>query len=285
MIRLSTFEDNSFEPFQTLTEETYNLLKQDCEVLTKSYIQFVVFKYLQLNLKDYADFVLEWTNVPAYKMDLMISTNIHFVLEFNKRISNVLMSFKFFLDNAQTYLKRKYGKESIIAKDFTELTHNLFDNSFAYRFLSKLRNYSAHLGFPLEIVLFKIDFNNEFPESSKHSSQLLLNIESLKKEKDLFGSIIYRNLNEMTEDLDLIPLINELSFHIISIQKFIYFSERNELDEAIENIEMFVGSRKTKSNQIKAYTYENTNGNSTMQIFDIPFEILEEFKNTYRSWC
>ncbi len=37
----------------------------------------------------------------------------------------------------------------------------------------------------------------------------------------------------MTEDLDLIPLIKELSFHIISIQKFIYFRERNELDEAI----------------------------------------------------
>lgn len=285
MIRLSTFEDNSFEPFQTLTEETYNLLKQDCEVLTKSYTQFVVFKYLQLNLKDYADFVSEWTNVPAYKMDLMISTNIHFVLEFNKRISNVLMSFKFFLDNAETYLKRKNGKESKIAKDFTELTHNLFDNSFAYRFLSKLRNYSAHLGFPVEIVLFKIDFNNEFPESSKHSAQLLLNLESLKKEKDLFGSIIYRNLDEMTEDLDLIPLIKELSFHIISIQKFIYFSERNELDEAIENIEMFVGSRKTKNNQIKVYTYENTNDNSTMQIFDIPYEILEEFKNTYINWC
>jgi hypothetical protein len=107
----------------------------------------------------------------------------------------------------------------------------------------------------------------------------------MKLKKKLFSSIIYRNLDEMTEDLDLIPLIKELSFHIISIQKFIYFRERNELDEAIENIEMFVGSRKTKNNQIKVYTYENTDDNSTMQIFDIPYEILEEFKNTYVNWC
>jgi hypothetical protein len=48
---------------------------------------------------------------------------------------------------------------------------------------------------------------------------------------------------------------------------------------------MFVGSRKTKNNQIKVYTYENTDDNSTMQIFDIPYEILEEFKNTYVNWC
>lgn len=286
MIRLATFENNSFEPFKTISQETFELLKSDCSILKNAYTQFVVFKNLQLNLKDYFDFIEKWSNVSADKMDFSISTNIHFVMFANKLILNSLMSFKFFLDNADFYLKRKFGKTSKQATDFELLTNRIYDNSFAYRFLYKLRNYSVHLGFPLEVINFDINFNTKHPEKSKHSAKLFLNKELLLKEKDLFGAKVFNEIKERENELDLIPLINELSHHIMEFQKFIYQKQKDELTNSIENIELFTENNKTETNQIKVYyDYKKDGKKISFNVYDIPFEILNEYKKTYKNWC
>lgn len=285
MIRLATFENNSFEPFKTITQETFELLKFDCSILKNAYTQFVVFKNLQLNLKDYFDFIEKWRNVPADKMDFSISTNIHFVMFANKLILNSLMSFKFFLDNAEFYLKRKFGTTSKQATDFELLKKRIYDNSFAYRFLYKLRNYSVHLGFPLEVINFEINFNSKHPEKSEHSAKLFLNKELLLKEKDLFGAKVFNEIKEWKNELDLIPLINELSHHIIEFQKFIYLKQKDELTNSIENIELFTENSKTETNQIKVYyIYKKEGKKISLNVYDVPFEILNEYKKTYKNW-
>ena len=285
MIRLSTFENNSFEPFKTINEETFELLKSDCSILKDAYTQFVVFKNLQLNLKDYFDFIEKWSNVPADRMDFSISTNIHFVMFANKLILNSLMSFKFFLDNAEFYLKRKYGKQSSEATGFVLLTNKIYDNSFAYRFLYKLRNYSVHLGFPLEVINFDIKFNRENPEKSEHTAKLFLNKELLLKEKDLFGAKVYKEIKDYGNELDLIPLIDELSHHIMEFQKFVYRKQKDELTNSIENIELFTENKKTETNQIKVYyNYKKKGKKISFNVYDIPFEILVEYKKTYKNW-
>lgn len=48
----------------------------------------------------------------------------------------------------------------------------------------------------------------------------------------------------MVGDLDLIPLINELSHHIQTIQKYIYKIQKEEVELAIENIEYFIEKKK-----------------------------------------
>lgn len=286
MIRIATFQNNDLVPFKTISQNNFVSLKADCSILKKNYTQFMIFKNLQLNLKDYFDFIDDWTKVPAYKMNFGISTNIHFVMNANKLILNTLMSFKLFIDNAEMFLKRKYGKDSKEATDFILLTNNLFDSSFAYRFLSKLRNYSVHLGFPLEVVLFHIDYNNDSPEKSEHSAKLILNIEKLLKEKKLFGARIHTELQNQKEELDLIPLIREISHHIMELQKYIYSLQKVELTDSIENIEMFVGNHKTEQNQIKVYTInEKAEKQINLSMYDIPFDILNEYKKTYKNWC
>ncbi len=284
MIRLSTFEDNSFEPFKNLTQDQFDYLEKDGNLIKSTYKQFVVFKYLQLNLNDYFKFIEKWSNIPNSGM-ITLSTHVVFILEINKLILNVLIAFKFFLDNAETYLKRKFNNDSQIVENYTQLTRNIFDNSFAYRFLSKLRNYTAHLGFPLEYIHFDINFNHDNPELSTTSPQLILNIETLKKEKVLFGKIVMQDLENWSGELDLIPLISELSHHIMVIQKYIYNSQKEELEAAIENIEYFIGNKKTEKNEIKVYTLTGRNGKTvTMNVYDVPCEIIREFKSTTKNW-
>ena len=287
MIRLATFENNSFEPFKTINQNSYDLLRADCDILKTSYKQFVVFKNLQLNLKDYFDFIDKWTDVPAYKMDVRIANDINFVMFANKLILNVLMSFLFFVDNAKAFTKRNYGVEN--QESFIRLTNNFYDKSFAYRFLYKLRNYAVHLGFPLEVINIGINFNHEKPEISKHSIKLLIDLDVLLKEKKLFGKKVHDELNEMKEvdtELNLIPLINELSHYIMELQKNIYFIQKEELTNSIENVEMFVGNNKTDTNSIKVYHDIKRNGKEvSFSVYDVPYDMLTEFKKTYKNWC
>jgi len=286
LIRLSIFQDNSFETIKNISQDNFDRLKKDCDVLTTSYKQFVVFKFLQLNLKDYSTFIKKISKIPATEINYNIVTDTQAILQANKLVLNVLTSFKFFLDNAVTFLKRKNGKDSIIAKDFINLTRNIYDVSFAYRFLTKLRNYSIHLGFPLEFLHIETDSRETNPEKWICDIKLLVCLNSLKEEKDLFGGSVYNELMQKEDNIDLLPLINELSHHIIEIQKYIYRVQKNEIDEAIENIESFVGSHKTDTNQIKVYSnYENIEGKISFSIYQVPFDIIKEYKMAYENWC
>jgi len=286
MIRLATFEDNSLLPFKEINQKQFERFESDCNLVKNIYTQFVVFKYLQLNLKEHFDFIRKWEKVPANEMHFTIGTNIHFVLQSNKLVLNVLTSFKFFLDNAEAYLKRKFGKNSSSVQSHIELTKNCFDNSFAYRFLYKLRNYYIHLGFPLEVVNFEIDFNKENPEISEHSSKLLIDLEILLKEKDLFGAVVMKDFEKINYEIDLIPLIEELSISIKKIQQNIYQIQQNEIEEAIENICFFVDDKKTKTNEIKVYyNYKKIGDEISFSILDVPMEIIGEIETFKKNWC
>lgn len=279
MIRLATFENNDLLPFKEISQDQYDKFGLDCKALKEVYTQFVVFKYLQLNLKEYSIFIERWEKIPANKMQFTVGTNIHFILQANNLVLNVLIGFKFFLDNAESYLKRKYGKNSIQVENHIKLTREFFDNSFAYRFLIKLRNYYAHLGFPLEVIHFNIDFNKNSPEISEHSCQLLLDTKMLLNEKELFGSIVTKDLEKITLDIDLIPLIAQLSGLIMKIQKNIYKIQKHEIDNAIENIEFFVGNKKTRTNEIKVYRdFERVGTKVSFKVFHVPMEIINELK-------
>jgi hypothetical protein len=148
-----------------------------------------------------------------------------------------------------------------------------------------LRNYSIHLGFPLEFLHIETDSRDTNPEKWICDIKLLVCLNSLKTEKGLFGGLVYNEIMQKENDIDLLPLINELSHHIIEIQKYIYRVQKNEIDEAIENIECFVGNHKTNTNQIKVYSnYENIDGKISFSVYEIPFEIMKEYKMAYENW-
>lgn len=285
MIRLQTFENNSFKTIKNISEESFASLKFDSEILKESYTQFVVFKYLQLNIKDYSKFIRESSNIPAVNLNVNYLMNNEVVLEVNKLIFNILISFKFFLDNAEKYLKRKYGKESEIAINYLTLKSHYFDNVFAYRFLSKLRDYTIHLGFPLQALSYEVTKKTENLSEISGDIQLLVDVELLKKEKDTFGRIVHNDLLKIEEDIDLRPLIQELSKIIIEIQKHIYRIQKEEIENSIENIETFVGNHKTENNEIKVfYNLINEEIKAEFNTYDIPFDIIEEYNKICKNW-
>jgi hypothetical protein len=147
-----------------------------------------------------------------------------------------------------------------------------------------MRNYSIHLGFPLEVLNIDIDFNTEKPEKRFWDFELKIGIKILKKEKDLFDSL-HKELIIMDSDIDLRPLITELSHYIMETQKFLYRKQKDEIEEAIENIERFVGNHKTDKNQIKVYSnYDNTNGVVSFKVYEVSFDMVKGYKSAYKNW-
>lgn len=286
MIRLSTFEDRAFETVKNISQESFDELKLDSEIIKHAYTQFVVFKNIQLNGAEYDNFLNEISDLNLGEVNIKIASSQELLLQANRVILNLLLSFKFFIDNAESYLKRKYGKESDIPKGFIALTNQEFDDKFSYRFLSKIRNYSIHLGFPLRSLQIIAEKKLDTPENMIGSLQLKIDIDLIRKEKSLLGSIVFNEIKHLKDDIDLKPLIVELSNTIHKFQKYIFSNQLEEIENAISNIEYFAGNNKTPSNEIKVFNNLKENGNVVnFNAYHVPFEIIEEFNQYIKNWC
>ena len=157
MYILSTLENNKFDNIRNISESNYEDLVADSRFIKKCHSQFVVFKYLQSNIGEYSKFLKKISNLPVNQIDSGAMFDPRLVSETNRIIMNIVTSFRFFLDNADTYLCRNFGKNSDQFSDFKQLKSSEFDDHFAYRFLYKLRDYCVHLGFPINGLHFQAE--------------------------------------------------------------------------------------------------------------------------------
>jgi hypothetical protein len=66
--------------------------------------------------------------------------------EMNERASHFLHAWRAFLDQSSRTLSSHYGTNSEQVKRFKESCSSEYDESFSYRFLDQLRNYTQHVG-------------------------------------------------------------------------------------------------------------------------------------------
>ncbi|MBE7691236.1 hypothetical protein [Tenacibaculum piscium] len=278
MIKLSTFENNQLETIRVISASQFENLKNDCEIINDSHKQLVVFKYLQLNIKEYSKFIKKISELYVAQLDIRVLTSESLLLETNRLVLNYTSSFKFFLDNGKTFLIRKYGKDSQITSDFLTLCSKHYDENFAYRFLTNLRDYSMHIGFPLTGLGFKAKKNEKNPEKMVGEIQLMVDINTIKTEKKTFRGV-YKELINFTEDIDLKPLFYQLFQSILDIQEYIYLVQKEEIEQAINNIQLFVGDFKTKENDIKVFhSIERENNEIELGIYSVPFDKIKDFE-------
>lgn len=91
------------------------------------------------------------------------------------KLSQFLFEFKKFLDNWETEIKRKYGKESDEIKIFKTTQAQEFDNHMEYRIMYRLRNYDQHCGNIVSNISCKINENEEREYKVLANRDILLN--------------------------------------------------------------------------------------------------------------
>ncbi len=245
--------------------------------------QLIVYNYFNLNYNDYSEFIKKTSKIPV-TVDIRFLTSPSLLLQANKLIFNLLSSFKFFIDNTRAFLTRKYRDNPEIISKYESLIYDHYNQHFYYRFLTKLRDYAVHVGFPLQGLTFSAEKNELNPEKMIGKIQLLIDLELMKYEKSTFKKV-HKELLELEDDIDLNPLINNLIKSVDQIQNYVYTIQKSEIEESIENIETFVGNHKNKNNDIYMFSNLIEKQNEVeWNAYKIPFEMISDFKN-YKNWC
>lgn len=136
-------------------------------------------------------------------------------LEINRKMLNYLSSFRTFVDHYATRLKRQDQEDMRDYHAFKDATTYFFDNSFAYRFCYKLRNYAQHVGLPISIsdILFLPFLDQDDSQSvsqSIYTIHLLFNPAQLLINYQDWGSIITADLEKQEQVLSAIKIMHEL---------------------------------------------------------------------------
>ena len=138
-------------------------------------------------------------------------------VDMNRLILNLLSSIRTYLDHTETRLKRDYGDSSEEYLLFKEETSKAYDNSFEYRFLYKLRNYSQHCGLPAgsaEITSFQ-DENLIW----RDKMNVFFSRDKLISQYDGWGNLIKKDLLAMPENFDVLSLVDKMYDHLKSINE------------------------------------------------------------------
>lgn len=283
-IRLCSVENNCFDDIKVISEEAFESIQKDIETINSYKNHFLVFVYFQLNFLEFDKLCKRLSDISITRIDINKVNNSQDFINTNRVIFNLLASFRFFIDNSESHIKRHFGKKGKEAKDFKTLTSSFYDKYFSYRFLYKLRNFSQHLGFPIKMMPFKAIENNINPEKMIGSFALIVSRENLLEEKDLLNSKLKDDLNGMTEDIDVIPLIKQLGKMIQKIEKFIYSLHQEKLEDSIENLKLFAGKYKTDNNEISIISNLLKDENKlTIETLTLPFNEIAEIEN-FKNW-
>ncbi|KAF1080765.1 MAG: hypothetical protein GQF41_3175 [Candidatus Rifleibacterium amylolyticum] len=123
-----------------------------------------------------------------------------------RHVSNFLATASLFLANSEVQLGKVFGESSEEINLWNDYRRTLHLNSFAYRFIYELRNFSQHYGLPISGLNFQID------NMAKISRSIDLTIYVCKKDllTDNFNwKRLKKEIEALEERTDLIPLLSE----------------------------------------------------------------------------
>jgi hypothetical protein len=197
---LATFDTPTITGVRTLSEEEFFSYSNQIGLLEKFSHDEQLYRLVELNHSDLKEKAMDYLNQYTVnpRMDFTEFTNQY--LDLNRLILNLLSSIRTYLDHSETRLKRSYGNNSDEFLYFKKLTSEAFDSDFAYRFLSKLRNYSQHCGLPSGSISIHSDAEGD-------KLTLYLVRDSLLKQFDSWGAIVKPELEKQDEKFDILPLI------------------------------------------------------------------------------
>ncbi len=132
------------------------------------------------------------------------------MLNMNRLIMNILSAVRSFLDLTDRNLQHRFGTESERYKTFKAATKDAFDNSFAYRFLYKLRNYVQHCGMPVGKLSFSMRYEDDTGQHATQTVDFAFSRDGLLSNYDSWGNKVKPELESLPDYFPIQPLISEM---------------------------------------------------------------------------
>jgi len=141
--------------------------------------------------------------------DLMQASNM---LEINRRLLNVLMLFRTYLDHTESELKRRYTEDSDRFRQFQQATANEYDNHFAYRFMYKLRNYAQHFDMPINgfSMFSEMIDSQDGSKGMQRGLKVEMSRDTLLESGFAWSVTVKQDIEKQVDTFDIVPIIHEL---------------------------------------------------------------------------
>ncbi len=197
-------------------------------------------------------------------------------LNTNRLLLNYLSSIRTFLDHSAHFISQAMGKDSDRFSEYNKMTNYFFDNSFAYRFLYKLRNYAQHISLPIENIEIETVYQNSI-SSIKFELMVNFNSNVLLSRFD-WGKDVKKDLENGPASIPLMPILIEMRHNIQEIKRNIITLYSDELCNAakfiLESIQHVIND---DGEIFIAYNVQNNERGelTNFQNISIPFEAIK----------
>ncbi len=124
----------------------------------------------------------------------------------SQRVINFLASATTFLNITENHLNHRFGKESSQSIGWNSKRKELHKETFAYRFLYELRNFSQHASLPFSSINAQAEnLLEDVPTTFKIA--VLMNPDALLKTNYKWPSSIKNEIKDQSDSFDLIPFV------------------------------------------------------------------------------
>lgn len=153
-----------------------------------------------------------------------------------QRVSNFLASASLFLTNAEVRLGKMFGEDSGELSEWNERRRTLHKNSFSYRFMYELRNYSQHYGLP--VSGFNINIRHMLESNPSINLTMYLSKSELIKSKFNWGKL-KGEIEAIDGNSDIVPHLKKYYKILRRIQLNYLDLYSNKILECSEYISTF----------------------------------------------
>ncbi|SRR6266480_2794105 len=193
------------------------------------------------NLNDFERELLKATQdyILSSSPDYIPAMNIQ--LDIDRRLTNLLSSCRLYFDQIAHLLSETFGTASAEAKLVNQKRNDVYDQSFAFRFMEALRNFVQHRALPIDNITFKRHRvkrdGTEFWETS-----LVPRISAaIFESHGGFKASVLKEFKDRGGTTDIRQMIREYVFHIFEVHKVVRDIIRKRADAAVNLLQSYLG--------------------------------------------
>lgn len=208
---IGRISSESITPYRELSPDEYGTFQQSNGNLIRFMQEQQTYHMVVWNHNEFEDTLdkisTEYNENQQSGWFLMERRSLHI----NRLLLNLLSMARTYLDHAETTLNRRYGESSPELNNFKTATSRAYDDSFAYRFLYKLRNYAQHCGMPVGRVLFQASSQSTGGEIGAvvKAMHVYFEREQLLSSYDGWGNQVKSDLAQQPDSIEVRPLVSE----------------------------------------------------------------------------
>ena len=203
---LAYFSDGLVHTTRYLSQAEYDEAVSALSIVNDLWSDYQLLSICTLNLQSYNQALEKFSTYAKEEEEILSVDHSSFALDMNRHLINFLNSFKMFLDHLMYTITHRYGKDSDVLSQYEESTKQQFDNVLAYRFISKLRDYSQHCSMPIHITTITIPTKSSNGNIARKLEIFLLR-DKLLRDFDGWGAVVKRDIPKLPENIEIDPYL------------------------------------------------------------------------------